>query len=82
MKSNVNKNRLHDEAVDVTPEERTSCELVTLIRKLRWIGLEAEAGHLQAVLRKIPPDRRIGIIRSSTTLMRHMHGTTTQFVDS
>jgi hypothetical protein len=39
MKNNADKNRLHDEVVDVTPEERRSCELVTLIRKLRWIGL-------------------------------------------
>ena len=62
MKSNTNKNRLHDEVVDVTPEERISCELVTLIRKLRWIGLEAEAGQLQTVLRKIPPDRRASLM--------------------
>jgi hypothetical protein len=62
MKSNTNKNRLHDEVVDVTPEERTSWELVTLIRKLRWIGLETEARQLQTVLRKIPPDRRASLM--------------------
>jgi len=61
MKSNANKNRLHDK-VDVSPEERTSCELVTLIRKLRWIGMETEAGQLQTVLRKVPPDRRASLL--------------------
>jgi hypothetical protein len=62
MKTNTNKNRLHDEVVDVTPEERTSCELVTLIRKLRWIGMETEAGKLQTVLRRLPPDRRASLL--------------------
>jgi len=62
MKSNTNKDRLHDEVVHVTPEERASCELVTLIRKLRWIGMEAEAGRLQTVLRKFPPDRRASLL--------------------
>jgi len=58
MKRKTNNNGLNDIAPDVPPEERTSNELVTLIRKLRWIGLETEAGQLQTVLRKIPPDRR------------------------
>ena len=61
MKSNANKNRPHDKA-DVAPEERTSCELVTLIRKLRWIGMETEAGQLQTVLRRVPPDRRASLL--------------------
>jgi hypothetical protein len=61
MKSNANKISLHDK-VNVSPEERTSCELVTLIRKLRWIGMETEAGQLQTVLRKVPPDRRASLL--------------------
>jgi hypothetical protein len=61
MKINANKIRRHDK-VDISPEERTSCELVTLIRKLRWIGMETEAGQLQTVLRKIPPDRRASLL--------------------
>ena len=61
MKINANKTRLHDK-VDVSPDEGTSCELVTLIRKLRWIGMEAEAGQLQTALRKIPPDRRASLL--------------------
>ena len=62
MKSKANNNGLNDIVPDVPPEERTSYELVTLIRKLRWIGLEAEAGQLQTVLRKIPQDRRVSLM--------------------
>jgi hypothetical protein len=61
MKSNANKISLNDK-VDVSPEERASCELVTLIRKLRWIGMETEAGQLQTVLRKVPPDIRASLL--------------------
>jgi hypothetical protein len=41
-----------------TPEQLTSAELVKLIRKLRWIGLEDEARQLQAVLNRFPADER------------------------
>jgi hypothetical protein len=36
----------------------TSVELIKLIRKLRWIGLEEEARQLQAVLNRFPPEQR------------------------
>jgi hypothetical protein len=65
MKSKANNNALNDIVVDVPPEERTSCELVTLIRKLRWIGMETEAGQLQTVLRKISPNRRPSLMAIS-----------------
>jgi len=39
-------------------EQPTSAELVKLIRKLRWIGLEEEARRLQSVLDRFPPDER------------------------
>jgi hypothetical protein len=39
-------------------EQPTSAELVTLIRKLRWIGLEDEARQLQVALDRFPPDQR------------------------
>jgi hypothetical protein len=71
MKNNRSKLRLHD-TVDVSPEERTTCELVTLIRKLRWIGLETEARHLQTVLRKIPlPNRADTGPRRSDNVQQH-----------
>lgn len=39
-------------------EQRTSAELVKMIRKLRWIGLEEEAHQLQVVLNRFPPEER------------------------
>jgi hypothetical protein len=39
-------------------EQLTSAELVKLIRKLRWIGLEDEAHQLQAALDRFPPEER------------------------
>jgi hypothetical protein len=36
----------------------SSAELIKLIRKLRWIGLEEEARQLQAVLNRFPPEQR------------------------
>ena len=39
-------------------EQRTSAELVKMIRKLRWIGLEEEAHQLQIVLNRFPPEER------------------------
>jgi hypothetical protein len=40
------------------PEQPTSAELVKMIRKLRWIGLEEEAKQLQLALNRFPPDER------------------------
>ena len=37
-------------------ERRTPDELVKLIRKLRWMGMEEEAQRLQTVLRRQSPD--------------------------
>jgi hypothetical protein len=39
-------------------EQPTPAELVKLIRKLRWIGLEEEARQLQFALNRFPPDQR------------------------
>jgi hypothetical protein len=33
-------------------------EWAKLIRKLRWIGMEEEAEHLQLTLRSLPPEQR------------------------
>jgi hypothetical protein len=40
------------------PDRPTSAELVKLIRKLRWIGLEDEARQLQVALDRFPADQR------------------------
>ena len=39
-------------------QQPTPVELIKLIRKLRWIGLEEEARQLQAVLNRFPPEQR------------------------
>ena len=41
---------------DVLAEQRTSNELVKLIRKLRWVGMEEEARRVQdeLTLRRVP----------------------------
>ena len=38
--------------------ERKSREWAKLIRKLRWIGLEGEAKHLEQALSTLPPEER------------------------
>jgi hypothetical protein len=43
-----------EELPDVSGAQRASAELVKGIRKLRWIGLEEEAGRLQTALSCIP----------------------------
>lgn len=46
---------------DVTPMERAVCQLITRIRKLRWMGLDVEAesleGELQSALRLVDEPR-------------------------
>lgn len=54
------------EQPDVSVEQRTSSELVKLVRKLRWIGLEEEAKQLQIALCRID---------SAATLLADPHGT-------
>jgi|HubBroStandDraft_6_1064221.scaffolds.fasta_scaffold560841_2 hypothetical protein len=40
---------------DVSVDQRTSSELVKLIRKLRWIGMEPEAEGVEAQLALLRP---------------------------
>jgi len=40
---------------DVSVVERTSNELIKLVRKLRWIGMEEEARQMKVVLRRVHP---------------------------
>jgi len=39
---------------DVSAEQRASNELIKLIRKLRWMGMEGEAQRLQVALNGAP----------------------------
>jgi hypothetical protein len=41
-----------EERPDVAFAERTPSELVNLIKKLRWIGMEEEAARIQVLLRR------------------------------
>jgi hypothetical protein len=45
--------QIRSEINSIPDAERTSDEIVKLIRKLRWIGLDAEANALSAKLRGI-----------------------------
>jgi hypothetical protein len=51
-----------DTHLEMTAEERQPDEVVKLIRKLRWIGLESEAKELQHVLEGLPPARRGSLV--------------------
>ena len=46
-----------DVRLELTAEQRESAEVIKLIRKLRWIGLENEAKELQDVLCGLPSPR-------------------------
>jgi hypothetical protein len=39
---------------DASLRDRTPAELVHLIRKLRWMGLDDEAARLEALLAEVP----------------------------
>jgi hypothetical protein len=58
MKRGLLAHRLADE----TPEKKAAREVVKLIRKLRWIGLEREAEQLQTALSGFPPDKRESLL--------------------
>jgi hypothetical protein len=50
--------KVETQAILNSAEPPTAAELVKLIRKLRWIGLEDEARQLQLALDRFPPDER------------------------
>ncbi len=47
------------ERPDVSAEERRSHELIKRILKLRWIGMDAEAGQMQLALRRVEPRQTV-----------------------
>ena len=54
----MKRSQLGYRVVDVTSEQKAAREVVKLIRKLRWIGLEREAEQLQTALGGFPSDKR------------------------
>ena len=51
-----------DTHLEMTAEDRQPDEVVKLIRKLRWIGLETEAKELQDVLEGLPSPHRGSLV--------------------
>jgi DnaJ-domain-containing protein 1 len=47
---------------ELTAEEREPDQVIKLIRKLRWIGLETEAKELQEALEGIPSPHRGSLV--------------------
>jgi hypothetical protein len=54
------------ETVEAGPEPKTSDELVGLIRKLRWAGMEDDATRLQARLGRLTADDRSSVVAEPT----------------
>ena len=53
----MHESQLEKARLEVMVEQRGSTEVIKLIRKLRWIGLESEAQELQDVLTGLPSAR-------------------------
>ena len=51
-----------DKRLEGTAEQRQPDEVIRLIRKLRWIGLEGEARELQHVLEGSPSPYRGSLV--------------------
>jgi hypothetical protein len=45
-------------AENATPIDKTCADWTKLIRKLRWVGLEDEARHLEQAVSTLPPEQR------------------------
>jgi len=46
----------------ISVEQSPSTDLVRLIRKLRWIGLEEEARQLEIAVSRFPPEDRATVL--------------------
>jgi hypothetical protein len=51
--------RRHKQTVRINPQPQ---DLAKLIRKLRWIGMEEEAHHLQMAVCSLPPHERYAVL--------------------
>jgi len=58
---------MHLEQYETTTDQRTATDLVQLLGKLRWIGMEKEALRLEAALQSIPSDLRPSVLDFPTT---------------
>ena len=53
----MNKLKEREPVLEWSPEQELADELVTRIRKLRWIGLDDEAQQLLFELKRLPSGR-------------------------
>jgi hypothetical protein len=51
----------------ITVEQSPSTDLVKLIRKLRWIGLEEEAHQLEMAVSRFPPEERAVVLANASS---------------
>jgi len=52
--------------VDISVQRQAAADLVKLIRKLRWIGMEEEARQLQVALSRFPLEQRATVVSNVT----------------
>jgi hypothetical protein len=52
--------------VSFSAEPNRSADLVKLIRKLRWIGLEDEAHQLEIAVNQFPPETRATVVGNTS----------------
>jgi hypothetical protein len=70
------------ERPDVSDEERASDEMIKLERKLRWIGQEAEADRVAAMMRELKARRILSAPLPASVRVRHPGGDDPCFSDS
>jgi hypothetical protein len=46
--------RIEESIPDVSTEQRASNEVVKLVRKLRWMGMETEAKQIELAMCRLP----------------------------
>ena len=56
----------HDSGV-ISIDQQSPREGAKLLRKLRWVGLEEEARHLELALSTLPPEQRGGVLVESSS---------------
>jgi hypothetical protein len=56
----------HDSGV-ISIDQQSPREWAKLLRKLRWVGLEEEARHLELALSTLPPEQRGDVLVESSS---------------
>jgi hypothetical protein len=56
----------HDSGV-ISIDQQSPREWAKLLRKLRWVGLDEEARHLELALSTLPAEQRGGVLVESSS---------------